>query len=580
MQQSIALEILKTGVNVFLTGEPGSGKTYVLGEYTDYLRAHAIEPAITASTGIAATHIGGMTIHSWSGTGIKDVLTKKDLDAIKAKEYVTRRIRSTSVLIIDEISMLGPDMLDSIDAVCRVVRENTAPFGGLQVVFVGDFFQLPPIRKQTLGETEAGLFTTQGSAHLQFAFQSSAWERAGFTVCYLTEQHRQDDMDFLDLLSSLRRNTFSDAHRTLLSQRVVTEDQAPLGMLKLFSHNADIDRINVQMLETVPAEAKVFTMESHGPDALVAMLKKGCLSPEQLVLKIGAKVMCTKNNPRAGFINGTLGEVIAFDDETHWPIIHCASGVKIVIEPAEWGIEEGDRSLATITQLPLRLAWAITVHKSQGMSLDAAVMDLSGVFAYGQGYVALSRVRRLSGLHLLGWHDRAVAVDPNIMKNDVQFRNDSCRAQENHDTSTPAARMQQQEDFIRLCGGKIKEQKPKPKQKKSREKISTYEKTRRLISSAATISAIAQDREMTVETIIEHLLYLLQTRTITPSEIVHLRPAEKEFADVCAEVFPVFVSLGTEKLKPVFEVLEGKHSYETLRIARIFFDDDTSQLSL
>src|ERR1035437_2910766 len=148
MTQEEALSILKTGANVFWTGEPGSGKTFTINKFVSYLRERDIEPAITASTGIAATHIGGMTIHSWSGIGIKETLTKYDLDKISSSEYINKRIRKTKVLIIDEVSMLRAETFLMIDAVCREIKQSSEPFGGIQVILVGDFFQLPPIEKR------------------------------------------------------------------------------------------------------------------------------------------------------------------------------------------------------------------------------------------------------------------------------------------------------------------------------------------------------------------------------------------------------------------------------------------------
>jgi ATP-dependent exoDNAse (exonuclease V) alpha subunit len=158
-------------------------------------------------------------------------------------------------------------------------------------------------------------------------------------------------------------------------------------------------------------------------------LQKGCLSPETLSLKIGAAVMFTKNNPKEHFVNGTLGEVVAFSKLDGHPIIKIKNGRKIDAEAMDWSIEDNGRILASVTQLPLRLAWAITVHKSQGISLDAAVMDLRQVFEFGQGYVALSRVKRLSGLHLLGWNKRAFEVHPGVLEKDNEFRQSSNTAQ-------------------------------------------------------------------------------------------------------------------------------------------------------
>ncbi|MCX6753040.1 MAG: PIF1 family DEAD/DEAH box helicase [Candidatus Nomurabacteria bacterium] len=427
MTQNEALNILKTGACVFLTGEPGAGKTHTINAFVSYLREHDIEPAITASTGIAATHIGGMTIHSWSGIGIKETLSAQELDKIASSEYVNRRIRKTKVLIIDEISMLRADTLDMVDAVCREIKQNSEPFGGIQVILVGDFFQLPPIFKREVATKQNALLSAK-KAH--FAFESNAWRRLKPIVCYITEQHRQDDSSFLELLSAIRTDTVEEEHYEYMKERFIEKTEIPENTTKLYSHNLDVDKVNDMMLEKITDEESFpFIMDSEGNEALVTMLKKGCLSPEVLNLKRGAVVMCTKNNQKEHFVNGTLGIVEEFDSISGNPIIKTRSGKKIEISPMEWVVEENGKVKAMISQVPLRLAWAVTIHKSQGMSMDAAVMDLSNVFEFGQGYVALSRVRRLSGLYLLGMNHQALKVHPQILEQDKIFRTESDSAE-------------------------------------------------------------------------------------------------------------------------------------------------------
>lgn len=442
MTQSQALSILKTGANVFLTGEPGSGKTHTINEYTAYLRDRGIEPAITASTGIAATHIGGMTIHSWSGIGIKTKLDKRDLNKIASSQYVAKRVRKAKILVIEEVSMLSPETLSMVDAVCREIKQNPESFGGIQVILAGDFFQLPPVVKME-------------KLSARFSYGSSAWTKANPIICYLTEQHRQDDGDFLTLLSAIRGNTFGRNHWPHIEARKIDPGAAPPDAPKLFSHNADVDRINDKVLAKLPGEPLVFTMFSQGPDPLVIALKRGCLSPEELYLKVGAAVMFTKNNLKQGFVNGTLGSVLGFDKTSGYPLVKTRDGVRIKVEPMNWTVEENGQVRAQIAQLPLRLAWAITVHKSQGMNLDEAVMDLSGVFEFGQGYVALSRVRRLSGLHLLGWNRRAFQVHPEILAKDETFRLASDDAEARFNAMSVAEMQKNRESFIAVCGGKI-----------------------------------------------------------------------------------------------------------------------------
>ncbi len=426
MTQDQALLILKTGANVFLTGEPGAGKTYTINKYVAYLREHQIESAVTASTGIAATHIGGMTIHSWSGIGIKESLTKYDLDKITTSEYISKKILKTKVLIIDEISMLHADTLEMVDAVCRAVRQNEEPFGGLQVVFVGDFFQLPPIQKRTTEQKQQGLIPEKKAV---FAYESPAWKRLAPVVCYISEQHRQEDESFLELLLSIRKGTLEEDHYEFLKTRYIEREEMPEEVTKLYSHNVNVDQVNDQELAKIDDDEKRFEMLSSGSAALVTALKKGCLSPELLILKKGSVVMCTKNNPKEHYVNGTLGTVISFDSFSGYPIIETKKGKRITVSPLEWSIEENGKVKAQISQVPLRLAWAITVHKSQGMSLDGAIMDLSNVFEYGQGYVALSRIRRMDGLYLLGMNGKALQVHPLILEQDKVFQSESKQAE-------------------------------------------------------------------------------------------------------------------------------------------------------
>jgi len=445
MTQDQALTILKTGVNVFLTGEPGSGKTHTVNTYVAYLREHGIEASITASTGIAATHVGGMTIHSWSGIGIKKHLTNYDLEVMGEKESLLKRVRSAKVLIIDEISMLDANVFSMVDTVCRALRQKDDPFGGLQVVVVGDFFQLPPVTKF-------------GEEPVRFAFDAEAWKRANFVVCYLSEQHRQEDELYLQTLSSIRKGDIGDHIYEHLETRRTGKTHEMRSITRLYTHNADVDAMNTKELAAIKGNEHVFAMTASGNKNLIEAIKKNCLSPERLVLKEGATVMFTKNNFEGGFVNGTLGVVSSFDVSGR-PVVKTTRGKLITVTPMEWAIEDGKKILAKISQLPLRLAWAITVHKSQGMSMDAAVMDLGKAFEYGQGYVALSRVRTLDGLHLEGLNARALEVHPQVLEVDGVFRAISAEAEESFRSILPETEKKMNDDFIRAMGGVVKRSK-------------------------------------------------------------------------------------------------------------------------
>ncbi|MEK7068445.1 MAG: AAA family ATPase, partial [Patescibacteria group bacterium] len=330
MTQDQALQILKTGANVFLTGEPGAGKTYTINQYIAWLRARGIEPAITASTGIAATHVGGMTIHAWSGIGVKRDLTDWDLEALLEREPLVRRVRAARVLIVDEISMLDAHLLTLVDRAVRTLRGSEKPFGGLQVIFVGDFFQLPPVSK---GDPSTGLFA--GAA--KFAFESPSWGEANPLHCYLSEQHRQEDDVFLELLGAMRSGTLAERHKDALRSRAEWPDDEVAT--QLYPHNADVDRINNDALGRINAPSRVYTMYAEGAKPLVEGLKRGCLSPETLVLKDGAAVMFTRNNFDKGYVNGTLGTITGFA-ESGFPLVRTRAGECIEAGTEEWRIDD------------------------------------------------------------------------------------------------------------------------------------------------------------------------------------------------------------------------------------------------
>lgn len=563
MNQSQALEILKSGANVFLTGEPGSGKTYVVNKYVEYLRSHDIAPAITASTGIAATHIGGMTIHSWSGIGIKSRLSKGELKNIAGNDYVDKRISAAKVLIIDEISMLPPETLLNIEAICREVKGNARPFGGLQIVLVGDFFQLPPVVKKSYDEFSQDNLLDE--IPMRFAYDSPVWQAAEFVTCYLGEQYRQDDGELSSILTKIRQNSFDQLSLDIIKQRKIESHQAPESAPKLYSHNLDVDRINDEMLAKIPSKASHFPMLTSGRRTLVETMKKGCLSPENLFLKIGAAVMFTKNNQKEHFVNGTLGTVCGFDDESDLPVVKTRDGRRITVSPADWTVEENGAVKGRLTQLPLRLAWAITVHKSQGISLDEAVIDLSRVFEFGQGYVAISRVRRLTGLHILGWNTKAFQVDPEVSARDEKFRSESDSAEKMYGRLSETELSDQNRKFILNCDGEIETVDYSPKDNKT--KPSTYDETLKLWQSGKDIDQIADDRALSRGTILNHLEKLSIDGKIKKGELAKIIPDNLQ-AEI-PKIQLAFKNLETDKLGPIFAHFHGKYSYDELRLARM-----------
>ena len=551
MTQGEALTILKTGANVYLTGEPGSGKTHTINEFVQWLRSCGIEPSVTAATGIAATHVAGMTLHSWSGIGIAEHLSRADVDRIASKEHVARRIAKAKVLIVEEISMLSATTFEMADKICREVRRENKPFGGLTVILVGDFFQLPPVSRRR---------------EVQFAYTSHVWRDLNLITCYLTEQYRQDDSEFLNVLSTIRLGEVEEMHRELLMTRNVDVASLPHDVPKLFSHNADVDRINAGELAKLKGTMKKFYMTSRGKDLLVEGLKRGCLSPEVLELKEGAAVMFTKNSPQGRFVNGTLGQVSGWGADGS-PIVKIKNGSRVTTEPMEWRVEEQGKIRASVSQIPLRLAYAMTVHKSQGMSMDAAIMDLSKAFEYGQGYVALSRVRRLSGVYLTGLNARALEVHPEILEKDRDFRAASEAAREAFGEMSEAEKISMQKKFVKAIDGAWPSE-AAPRQALGGKPVAglpgRLAETLQTVRDAESLKDAVTLRGLTAGTIVHHLEELAEIGKLACADFAHLVPL-----NIVDEIHEALAVSGSERLSPVFHALNGRHSFEVIRLVRL-----------
>ena len=644
MRQSSALDILKTGQNVFLTGSAGSGKTYTLNQYIDYLRARRVPVAVTASTGIAATHMNGTTIHSWSGIGIKDELSDRDLANLSRKQFLADRLKDTAVLIIDEISMLHAKQLNLVSQVLKYVRKNDKAFGGIQVVVAGDFFQLPPIGSK--GETNRE----------KFAFMSQAWLDAKFHICYLSEQHRQvseaanGGLDLDDILNQIRRQEVT--FEAIAALEATFDQNVDIKRTRLYTHNLNVNKINDKELAALDGEMMRFEATSTGDSKLVETLKKTVRTQDDLVLKVGAKVMFIKNNSELGVSNGTMGELIGFaavkiddskdtsddliEDNTKnaesatdksvknkgqqttkdkdsdkkppkdkkpttqkMPVVRLNSGREVIAEPEEWIIEDetGD-VLASYLQVPLCLAWAITIHKSQGMTLEAAEIDLSRTFELGQGYVALSRLKSLAGLQLLGMNDMSLQLDPLARGADKRFLALSDEADANYAMLDEESMTQAHEKFILKSGGTLSKsvieayanlQKKRREQQQAqidkKQKLgnqvsdksdSTLLATRILLEESLSIAEISQARQLSQSTIMRHIAEL---KSQDPSLACdHLRPDDEVMTAVGNAYVAIKVANnpndfnddGSVKLRPIFEHLKQAVDYNTIRLALIF----------
>lgn len=406
MLQETALGILLDGHSALLTGPPGAGKTYVLNTFIEAAQAMGKKVAKTATTGLAATYLNGSTIHAWAGIGIKSEISESDIDNItKTKREA---IRSTDILIIDEISMLHDYRLDMVDFVCRIVRNSDKPFGGIQIVMSGDFFQLPPINRP-------------GSREGSFVVSAESWRELDPEVLYLETQYRQEDEDLLEILSAMRDGDLRRSHAEKLLERV-TDGERPENT-ELHTVNIDVDTINARKLNQLTGELERYEAYTSGAQNYVENLQRSMLAPAVLELKIGAHVMAVKNSPTRQYMNGSSGTVVGFETGTRYPIVEFSNGRTATMVPESWEYNDGVKKRASVSQIPLRLAWAITVHKSQGMTLDAANIDLRKAFVPGMGYVALSRVKSLDAISLYGINRTALQISGDALMIDEMLKN-------------------------------------------------------------------------------------------------------------------------------------------------------------
>jgi len=416
MNQSLALEILLSGESALLTGPAGAGKTYVLNQFIALAKRDGKYVSVTATTGLAATHLGGTTIHSWAGIGVNDYLPNGFADHIaKGRREI---IEKTDVLVIDEISMLHDFRLDMVDEVCRLVRKKPdMPFGGIQIIMSGDFFQLPPINR---GDARAG----------SFVVNADVWQELDPVICYLEEQHRQDDTQLIEILNAIRAGDVRRTHAELLLSRTEVYPDDLERLTELHTVNVDVDILNEAKLADIDADEISYEQSSTGSEQYIDTLQRSVLAPRTLRLKQGALVMAVKNSPDRKYVNGSIGTVIGFAPHTEYPIVAFQHGKEVTMEPDTWELRDGDKKRAGITQIPLRLAWAITVHKSQGMTLDAARIDLRKAFVEGMGYVALSRVKNIDNLYLSGINQMALRVSPEAQLIDIHLRDKANEARQ------------------------------------------------------------------------------------------------------------------------------------------------------
>lgn len=429
VDQKMCWDALNAGENLFVTARAGAGKSFLI----DFIRANYKGRVLTtASTGIAANNVGGRTLHSQFLINPSAPNAKESANKVDAGKRGWA-VRSAKLLIIDEISMVSDALLECVSEICKMVRDSSLPFGGVQVALFGDFLQLPPVFKGT-------------SANDKICWDCKCWKEANIKTILMTSNFRQSgDDEFYRILTRLRYNKLNAQDIARIKSREVHADDTAI---RLFSTNAEVDQYNMLKFNKLdPTTERKFHADSYGDENLIRAYWKDSLIPEELVLRVGARVMMCKNKDVDGgyLFNGSLGEVIGFsgigtEDEGFGlsdtygnPIVRFDSGIvytveeEIIFNPTEKNERGIDVTMATINQLPLRLAYAITVHKSQGMSFDKVMMDCSRVFLYGQVYVAFSRARSLEGLCVNGFnpYSKGSMSDPDIVARYIEMEQEA-----------------------------------------------------------------------------------------------------------------------------------------------------------
>ena len=392
--QQAAIEILQGDTNVFLTGAAGSGKSFLMRHY---LRNKDI-PTL-ASTGAAAILVGGRTFHSFFGLGIMEGGVSATVDRVLKNKRVVKRLKDTKAVIIDEISMISGPTLRAAEMIVRKIRDNSTPWGGLRVVVVGDFAQLPPVNPH--------------SREKEWAFLDEVWKQSDFQSVQLTKVMRTQDREFLEVLNSIREGKVTDQVRNFLDSRINAEPEGDLT--RLFSHRGDVENFNLKKLELIDEPTHTFKTAYKGKERDIENFRKHSPIGEELHLKKGALVMLRQNDHEGRWVNGSLGRIESISPTALK--INLLSGFRVEIEMAEFTMLDAEgHPVVTAVNFPVSLAWAMTIHKAQGTSLDRMLVDLRKVWEPGQAYVALSRARDPSSLYIEGWSERLIFADPNVTK--------------------------------------------------------------------------------------------------------------------------------------------------------------------
>ncbi len=395
-EQKYAFEMCQSGENIFLTGGAGSGKSFVVREFMK--DKNDKQMPILASTGAAAVLLGGRTFHSFFGLGIMEGGAQATFHRVQNDSKTMKRIKQVEGVVIDEISMIPGEALMVAEMLSQQARESSLPWGGMRMIAVGDFGQLPPVTKY--GQKR------------DWCFLNGVWQRTDFQVCQLNLNQRIQNIDFLNVLADVREGKVTERVQEFLQDHTKPHDEDHPGT-RLFPRREQAETYNQKKLAEINEDEIIIDSIYFGEQRYIEILGKSAPVPQQLKLKVGCRILFLKNDPQKRWVNGTRG--VLTDFEADHLTVRKEGGREVKVEKFQFSMMDADGNIkASVIQFPVNLAYATTIHKSQGATLDELWCDLGALWEPGHAYVALSRLREPTGLHIVSWSPRSFITDPAV----------------------------------------------------------------------------------------------------------------------------------------------------------------------
>ncbi len=536
--QEKALDMLNREGNIFLTGAAGTGKSFLLERYLAD-KPSALFPVV-ASTGAAAVLVGGRTFHSFFGLGIGEGGLEETVARARRSRKLGVRLKMAQCVVIDEVSMLSGNTLVAAERIAREIRENDEPWGGLRIIVVGDFAQLPPV--------------TAGGQQKDWAFLHEVWSASDFQPALLSTVMRTQDTAFLSILNAVRLGTVTEDVRQFLNSRMHLHDDLQEGT-RLYPHRAKADAHNHWRLEQLPGIAREFPTTYEGEERAMESAMRAIPIPDVLHLKRGALVMLRKNDVSGEmrYVNGSLGRVQSIGEDTLG--VSLLTGEDIELEREKFSYLNGDgQEIVIAWNFPVTLAWASTIHKAQGASLDRMIVDLSALWEPGQAYVALSRVRSAEGLFIERWSESSIRAEPLVTELYDRLSEEMGRYVPRphfivRTLSHAKPVVANDDDTVEARGPGLN-------------RLKRAALIKMLMRERAPLLAMADAASVKPERVLLYIeKFLEEGEDVDPGYLLD----EIHDADI---IRAAFTELGTVRLRPVFDKLGGMHDFTVLRTVR------------